>query len=37
MEAFTIVLTVTQFFYVVLAIRGGSHGPVPVERHGNLP
>ncbi|PUZ58910.1 hypothetical protein GQ55_5G545300 [Panicum hallii var. hallii] len=37
MEAFTIVLTVTQFFYV-LAIHGGSHGPVPVERHaGNLP
>ena len=36
MEAFTIVLTATQFFYV-FAIHGGSHGPVPVERHGNLP
>ncbi|RLN23225.1 uncharacterized protein C2845_PM07G40600 [Panicum miliaceum] len=36
METFTIVLTVTQFFYV-LAIHGGSHGPVPVERHGTLP
>lgn len=32
MEAFTIVLSVTQLFYV-LAIKGGSHGPVPVERH----
>ncbi|KAJ1281787.1 hypothetical protein BS78_03G000600 [Paspalum vaginatum] len=31
METFTVVLTVTQFFYV-LAIHGGSHGPIPVER-----
>jgi hypothetical protein len=37
METFTIILTVTQFFYV-LAIHGGrSHGPgVPVERHSNV-
>jgi hypothetical protein len=31
MEAFTIVLTATQLFYV-LAIHSGSRGPVPVER-----
>ncbi|KAG8052557.1 hypothetical protein GUJ93_ZPchr0001g29918 [Zizania palustris] len=31
MESFTIVLTVTQLFYV-LAIHGGSRGPVLVER-----
>ncbi|TVU23170.1 hypothetical protein EJB05_30204 [Eragrostis curvula] len=35
MEAFTIVLTVTQFFYV-LAIHSGSQGAVPVERRGNF-
>ncbi|EER99977.1 hypothetical protein BDA96_03G000300 [Sorghum bicolor] len=36
METFTIILTVTQFFYV-LAIHGGSHGPaVPVERRRNF-
>ncbi|KAM0862004.1 hypothetical protein ACQ4PT_045529 [Festuca glaucescens] len=35
MEAFTIVLSVTQLFYV-LAIKRGSHGPVPVERHNSL-
>jgi hypothetical protein len=35
MEAFTIVLSVTQLFYV-LAIKRGSHGPVPVERHNTL-
>jgi hypothetical protein len=35
METFTIVLTVTQFFYV-LAIHGGSQGDVPVERRGNF-
>jgi hypothetical protein len=35
METFTIILTVTQFFYV-LAIRGGRHGPVHVERRGNF-
>ncbi|KAL6850269.1 hypothetical protein ACP4OV_020896 [Aristida adscensionis] len=35
MEAFTIVLTVTQFFYV-LAIQGGKQGVVPVERRGSL-
>ncbi|EAY73285.1 hypothetical protein OsI_01159 [Oryza sativa Indica Group] len=31
MEAFTIVLTATQLFYI-LAIHSGSRGPVPVER-----
>uniref|UniRef100_A0A0D9UZ18 Uncharacterized protein n=1 Tax=Leersia perrieri TaxID=77586 RepID=A0A0D9UZ18_9ORYZ len=31
MEAFTIVLTATQLFYV-LAIHDGGRGPVPVER-----
>ncbi|CAO2181573.1 unnamed protein product [Urochloa humidicola] len=36
MEAFTIVLTVTQFFYVLAIVHGGNHGPVPVERRGNL-
>jgi hypothetical protein len=35
MEAFTIVLSVTQLFYV-LSIKAGGHGPVPVERHNAL-
>ncbi|KAI5006359.1 membrane protein PM19L-like [Hordeum vulgare subsp. vulgare] len=35
MEAFTIALTVTQLFYI-LVIKAGGHGPVQVERHNAL-
>ncbi|GJN25527.1 hypothetical protein PR202_gb13366 [Eleusine coracana subsp. coracana] len=34
-EAFTIILTVMQFFYI-LAIRGRCQGAVPVKQHGNV-
>ncbi|GJN18414.1 hypothetical protein PR202_gb05575 [Eleusine coracana subsp. coracana] len=34
-EAFTIILTVMQFFYI-LAIHGGCQGAVPVKRRGNF-
>uniref|UniRef100_A0A453ELC3 Uncharacterized protein n=1 Tax=Aegilops tauschii subsp. strangulata TaxID=200361 RepID=A0A453ELC3_AEGTS len=35
MEAFTIVLSLTQLVYI-LTIKAGGHGPVQVERHNAL-